>query len=505
MLFTHELLDSYTSSYTTSQTPFAAFCTTIRHHYQNYTAYMRFCSDETFVRAWFAFSQLQDLGNTMQCPTCGPSPSIVIADGVSLATHASKLTSAVRPPTFTDTSSESITTITPYKARKLPPIPQKELRSLLLRFLESPPASSAEAPNTGILAPLCAKYPALAPLTELYVQLPVNDVRRKAYKELLSQVRRPGNATTLNCSELITLWSVQIAAPDIVLQLVPYDAIQPMSVFVETGVMPNWLQSLCPVMGMVAEAHEAVSLPIPDAVRITAGWLVDRARDVYTRLAQHDPAPVAEHPLESSDSWRTTGTCYGLPQVRSRRVYTKLPTDNKPTDVDDAVDGGECNKFYKTYSRNKLAGGILVLWCSHAICLGFHTIPVAEGRNDVFSAIYTRFPQAPEMIVYDFACQLASYSLVREARYFAHTRFLIDEMHAHDHTRCGRACFASNLMRYDERIRAANTSAAECGNQGMGRIRKSVSYMKYDHAVMYTKVFLDVWNRKVIRRILGYT
>ena len=129
-------------------------------------------------------------------------------------------------------------------------------------------------------------------------------------------------------------------------------------------------------------------------------------------------------------------------------------------------------------------------------------MPIAEGRNDVFSAIYTRFPTAPEIIVYDFACQLAPYCFVREARYFRDTRFLIDELHAHDHTRCGQACFASNSMRYDERVRAVNTSAAECGNKGVGRIRKSVSYMTYEHAVIYTKVFMDVRNRITARKIV---
>ncbi|KAG1761655.1 hypothetical protein EDD22DRAFT_733062, partial [Suillus occidentalis] len=60
-----------------------------------------------------------------------------------------------------------------------------------------------------------------------------------------------------------------------------------------------------------------------------------------------------------------------------------------------------CNKFYKTYSKNNLTGGILVLWCTHSVCLGFHSIPVAEGRNDVFSAIYTQFLVAPKVINYD--------------------------------------------------------------------------------------------------------
>ncbi|KAG2087909.1 uncharacterized protein F5147DRAFT_748486 [Suillus discolor] len=202
----------------------------------------------------------------------------------------------------------------------------------------------------------------------------------------------------------------------------------------------------------------------------------------------------------TSEPWEKTGTCYGLPEIRKQCIYSKLRYDNQGLDRD-AEEMGDCNKFYKTYSKNNLTGGILVLWCTHSVCLGFHSIPVAEGRNDVFSAIYTRFLVAPKVIIYDFACQLAPYSFIREARYFQHTRFLIDEMYAHDHTRCGKACFASNAMRFDDHVCAVNTSAAECGNKGIKRIRKSVSFMIHDHAVQYTKVFLDIWNRNTINRI----
>ncbi|TFK78358.1 hypothetical protein K466DRAFT_86578, partial [Polyporus arcularius HHB13444] len=97
-LFTHDLMNSYTNNFTASETPFSAFCTTVRRSYEDHPDSaghtILFCSDETFVRAWFAFIKLQDLGGTMACPTCGPSPRVVIADGVSLATHASKLTSS---------------------------------------------------------------------------------------------------------------------------------------------------------------------------------------------------------------------------------------------------------------------------------------------------------------------------------------------------------------------------------------------------------------------------
>ncbi|KIK79358.1 hypothetical protein PAXRUDRAFT_36461 [Paxillus rubicundulus Ve08.2h10] len=143
------------------------------------------------------------------------------------------------------------------------------------------------------------------------------------------------------------------------------------------------------------------------------------------------------------------GTCYGLSQVCNFHIYSKLKYDTQAMDHD-ADQLGDCNKFYKTYSKNNLTGGILVLWCTHSICL---------------------------VIIYDFACQLAPYCLVWEAHYFQNTQFLIDEMHAHDHI---------------------NTSAAECGNKGMKKICKSVSFMAYNHAVQFTKVFLDIWNHNTV-------
>ena len=44
--------------------------------------------------------------------------------------------------------------------------------------------------------------------------------------------------------------------------------------------------------------------------------------------------------------------------------------------------------------------------------MGFHIIEKAEGRNDVFSAVYTRWKEAPKMIIYDFSCQLEKYCMV---------------------------------------------------------------------------------------------
>ncbi len=119
----------------------------------------------------------------------------------------------------------------------------------------------------------------------------------------------------------------------------------------------------------------------------------------------------------------------------------------------------------------------MVVWCTHSISYGFHCITKGEGRDDVFSALITRWPKTPKTIVYDFACALGPYCLVREPEFFADTLFIIDAFHAKGHTKCSDAAFVRTYAQMDPRLEGLNSSAAECGNGRMGRIRKSVSYM----------------------------
>jgi hypothetical protein len=69
-----------------------------------------------------------------------------------------------------------------------------------------------------------------------------------------------------------------------------------------------------------------------------------------------------------------------------------------------------CQKYVNYMSKQ--TGGIMIIWCRHRICVGFHIFEKGEGRNDVFSPIYTRWPRAPRIVVYDFACQLMPYCMV---------------------------------------------------------------------------------------------
>jgi hypothetical protein len=196
-----------------------------------------------------------------------------------------------------------------------------------------------------------------------------------------------------------------------------------------------------------------------------------------------------------------SGCYYSMPQIRHRPKYPRLKHDSQ-TDPGGRR-GEKCSKYYSQYGQRRLTGGIMCAWCTHSVCYGFHCIPQGEGRNDVFSAIVTRWPLPPKRVVYDFACALGPYCMTREPEFFADTLFVIDNFHAKGHTKCAPAAFLSTYSDADPRLAHINSSAAECGNGGINRIRKSVSYMSQDRAICYTKVFLSIWNRLTIRRMTG--
>ncbi|KAF8987850.1 hypothetical protein BDQ17DRAFT_1393479 [Cyathus striatus] len=189
-----------------------------------------------------------------------------------------------------------------------------------------------------------------------------------------------------------------------------------------------------------------------------------------------------------------------MPKVWNRPQYPNLKHD-QVEDKSISGRGEKCAKYYAQYSQQRLMGGIMVAWCTHSICYGFHCIPRSEGRNDVFSALYTHWKVPPKRVIYDFACALGPYCMTREGSFFANTQFLIDRFHASGHTKCSTACFLGTYQVADPRLKTLNSSAAECGNSVIARIRKSVSYMGQYRATLYMRTFLSIWNRSKTRKM----
>ena len=246
-------------------------------------------------------------------------------------------------------------------------------------------------------------------------------------------------------------------------------------------------------MGKVLDAFS--SSACPEILFHLAGWLATRTYEVYANLCQHAlHSTINRPPFDNTPDWCVTGSWYGGPPLRLQPSYPGIPNDGLHESQLNKEDS-QCGKYYNQYTKAKLTGGLMILWCRHSIGIGFHIMPTAEGRNDVFSALYCHWPKAPKIVVYDFACQLAPYCIIREPEFFGHTRFVVDELHASDHTKCSHASHANFVMQYDPQVQAVNTSAAEVGNSGAAKIRKSVSYMKQSHAIKYVKVYMDIMNR----------
>ncbi|KAF8993536.1 hypothetical protein BDQ17DRAFT_1392624 [Cyathus striatus] len=179
---------------------------------------------------------------------------------------------------------------------------------------------------------------------------------------------------------------------------------------------------------------------------------------------------------------KQTGSCYSMPKVQNRPQYPNLKHD-QVEDKSISGRGEKCAKYYAQYSQQCLMGGIMVAWCTHSICYGFHCIPRSEGHNNVFLVLYTHWKVPPKCVIYDFACALGPYCMTREGGFFANIQFLINRFHA-----------SGTYQVADPGLKTLNSSAAECGNSVIAHIRKSISYMGQYHAMLYMRTFLLIWN-----------
>ncbi|KAL0067409.1 hypothetical protein AAF712_005638 [Marasmius tenuissimus] len=124
VLFTHDVLDEYTSQFTSSKTPFVSFVETTNRRYERLGS--KFVKEDLFRSVWFSYVRIQDFSKDMSCKRCGPEPDCLIWDGVTLGFGRKHLTDSLRPPTYTDDHS-------PQRQRSYPQKPQLLNNELPLR------------------------------------------------------------------------------------------------------------------------------------------------------------------------------------------------------------------------------------------------------------------------------------------------------------------------------------------------------------------------------------
>lgn len=523
-IYTHELLNKFTNSISAQETPFHAFCTVVRRSYVEAECEVEFVSDDAFRTAFFSFTRIQDLGDSFRCETCGDNPEVVIFDGVTAGFSNKHQTSTLCPPTLIMPNAprrESVQTPGSSTALVWGKLRAAALKAVRWRLAlrggrskvagiggedsdeEDVEAADADANVTAaakqsrkrvnkrdakdaemksnlpkLVALLKKVNRSLAILFDVMVDSKYDremDKLRKPYLELLEQVFAYESAllfvpppTWLTLHQLLR---GNVTAAEELLRLVP-------------------------AIGTVARQELQIEGSYSEDLVGLVEFILERAMHVLGTLSNHSYEEAT--PRTDQGDWRETGVFYGRPQVRLRPEYPNLPGDQKVDRAvvsEDAAGGIGCNKFYETYGKRGQTGGLMAAWCPHCVCLGFHCIPKGEGRNDVFSALFTRWENPPKVVIYDFACALGPYCMVREPRFFKNTRFLIDGFHAKGHKRCTKSCFISSYKKNDPDLATVNSSAAECGNGGLLKIRRPLSYMTQRHAMLYSYTYLATWNR----------
>ncbi|KAH6867238.1 hypothetical protein BKA70DRAFT_1497346 [Coprinopsis sp. MPI-PUGE-AT-0042] len=511
ILVSHELLDEYTSEYTSSETPFVAWVGVMSRRYS--LAGQAFMGDDLFRSVWFAYASLMALDGDMGCSHCGPHPETIICDGVTLAFGRKHLKESLRPPTLIPPSSTVRDKVKyqPHQQLLRDSIFRKQLRLILNAPLLPKTAVNSRADANGMEDTQGDEvddedHEELPPMAQ------AQDRAADLVRQHITRIDVVSNGLKVLCPELNNLFIDyfgvasyadrcivppnirnlfrQLSAEESVLQMINRTALDKLEQLISNPTIFN--------------RTDLLAIPALYKVILTEGdlprffpilrWLAQATRATLNALLVETPLPDMSGPLPSEPGdWVKTGSLYSMPQIRTRPRYPKLRTDQQQDKS--GKRGDRCGKYFELYGKKRLTGGIMVMWCTHSICYGFHTIAANEGRDDVFSAIITHWPKAPRRIVYDFACALGPYSMLREPEFFADTFFAIDHFHSTGHSKCSPAAFLSEYANIDPRLVQINSSAAECGNGGLNRIRKSVSYMSQDRAIIFTKVFLSIWNR----------
>ncbi|KAF6749911.1 hypothetical protein DFP72DRAFT_818384 [Ephemerocybe angulata] len=495
ILVTHDLLDEYTIAFTVSETPFTAFVHMVNLRYG--TTGGCFMGEDLFQDVWFAYVIRQALNNDMRCPRsgCGDYPDTVIFDGITLAFGRKHISGSLIPPTTSDSTSIVRPTVKNNPKQQL--ISNATLRKQVRRIIEVPSFDSLlseEDDNDESDGPSAEQQARQEDRARLHFKLlddTVSGLREEspALASLFHEVYKSILLSKKSVSPAYRNFFRQVAAEESVLQMFNGSALENLRTFLANPIPYRLTEIITvPAVYNLLKPRNTWDDVIP-----ILHWMLQRGDKVLQDL-KRDP-DLGSFPLIAIEekSWAETGALYSFPQIRHRPIYPKLRTDQRQDTSKPR--GDRCGKYYNQYGERRLTGGIMVAWCTHSICYGFHHIPESEGRNDVFSALVTRWPTAPHRVVYDFACALGPYCMIREPHFFENTLFVIDHFHSRGHTKCSPAAFLSEYANTDPRLVPINSSAAECGNSSLKRIRKSVSYMSQRRAVIYTKVFISVWNR----------
>ncbi|KAK7014790.1 hypothetical protein VNI00_019263 [Paramarasmius palmivorus] len=305
VLFTHELLDEYTSRFVSSETPFAAFVQSIGRIYEGRG--VKFIGDDLFRAVWFAYVSLQSLEHDMKCPRCGDMPETVIWDGVTLAFSKKHLKDCLKPPTNIEAGSAS-------RGRRYIKNPQwvpltakgdKALRKDFVSWLrggkrkrlepfnvdsdvESGPAES-ETGKQDLLASFTSRIQTTAP----------------ALAKVLAYVLGPGNQVDQGLTKRYIILFEQLVAEESAMQMVNESALENLQTFIRIRSLESATALVdIPALLLVLEGEIRLRGKVPWELFDLCSWMCVRAKEVLDDLKKGSLDELEIQLSATENDWR---------------------------------------------------------------------------------------------------------------------------------------------------------------------------------------------------------
>lgn len=194
-----------------------------------------------------------------------------------------------------------------------------------------------------------------------------------------------------------------------------------------------------------------------------------------------------------------TGQCCLLPapaghewqnsDLGGNHVHRRLRSHMADANRQVGTSQGSCTK-------NKTGNGLYIpgcifFWCADCSrCLYFGVMKNSESPRTVFEAIYTHWETAPELIVYDNACNLHNFFLNREPVFFKDTRFNVDASHYLGHSKCNPGY---NSKRYND---VKNSALAEQKNRLLRLLETQAICMGQVNFIRFVRYFVYRLNQR---------
>jgi len=459
--------------------------------------------------------------NCMLCPICKDSPRVIICDGTTM-TLKKKLCHAKAFISVNDTS---------YKLwrrhnknvrwyfgsepteQKMTPMVRKKRDLLMNSYLRS------GGKTKGLL--------------ELFGEWILNDVKSQNIFEHFHLMREMAalwdlgefldwvqaskleGALSVRARESIVVFLEHVSTMDAVSSYVPYAVAEKLESYLSME------QCVIPVevlgeFGFVLE-HLFHGIAIEGTVLVPKEWMAMLNRLVRRSKLIYEYRREWRHPLDSNrdPNWNTelgqeipeeqrapsvvsgeyldSGIISGLPRIRHRPSYQAdfqeegskkdKPKPTKPMKECKHAFGDSCSR----------TGGIFTCMCEHGVAYASWVIKTSEGRNDPFTFLTCYLKQAPDIVVYDFACGLMEYCLNRAPDYFKYCRFVVDKFHERNHEGCSEALRMVQFYSSGE-VAPPNTQLCEQINKHMKRYKKTMQNMKQYGFMTLLRAVLEAWN-----------